>query len=158
VTQPAPLSKPHPPGSSSSTGPKSLSSSNSRQESRVTHSNSFSGSSFFGYREIGTREFAFHANTIFMHHQTPNPDGQRANPLSFIGDFPIGKSEVVVSCVSCHTKPRTPKLRLHATCPPVSPVVPHCHVNFGISRIANTRYKVPLVSKTPKRRTPISGI
>ena len=45
--------------------------------------------------------------------RTPMVNG---STFSCVGDFPIGKSEDVVPSVSCHTKPRTPKLRTHATC------------------------------------------
>jgi hypothetical protein len=37
-----------------------------------------------------------------------------------LGEFPFGNSAIVLLCVSCNTKPRTPKLRLHATCLPLT--------------------------------------
>ena len=45
-------------------------------------------------------------------------NGQRS---FLLGEFPFGKSAIMLLCVSCNTKPRTPKRRLHATCLPLTP-------------------------------------
>jgi hypothetical protein len=81
----------------------------------------------------------------------PNADGQLVNTPVPFGDFPIGKSEHPMSRFTCTTNSRTPNSE--ATCPPLVPGVPHCHVLFGTSRIADPRYKF-LRGQKPRNAEP----
>ena len=102
------LSKPHPPGSSSATGPKSLSSSNSRQETRVTHSNSFSCSPFF--RISGSRNSGVRSSREHNSYAKPNPDPRwsTVNVPFFSGYFLSGNRRLCcyVSHATLNPEPR----------------------------------------------------
>jgi hypothetical protein len=66
-------------------------------------------------REFAGREFASPVApcTEPSKSRTPMVNG---STFSCVGNFPIGKSAVVVPSVSRNTKLRTPKFRTHATC------------------------------------------
>jgi hypothetical protein len=85
------------------------------------------------YRDIAAREFAVHATTIHMHNQTPNPDSQRVNTL-LLRRFPYREiGGCGVECLLQHKTPN-PKLRLHATCLPLTPGAHERHPRESIMR------------------------
>jgi hypothetical protein len=102
-------------------GPKSLSSSNSHRESRVTHSNSFSGSPFF--RISGSRNSGVRGSREHNSYAKPNPDPRwsTVNVPFFSGNFLSGDRRFCcyVSHAALNPEPR------NADCtPPVFHLLP----------------------------------
>jgi hypothetical protein len=155
TTCPSP-SKPLPPGPSSLTGPKSLSSSNSRQESRVTHSNSFSGSPFF--RISGSRNSGVRGSCEHNSYAKPNPDPRwsTVNVPFFSGNFLSGNRRLCcyVSHATLNPEPRNSDCTSASHVFHLLPLWAHDATSlFGISRIANPSCKFPWCRK-PRNAEP----
>jgi hypothetical protein len=110
ATCPSP-SKLLPPGPSSSTGPKSLSSSNSPSEFKSHPHNILL---LFSLRISGIRTSRSPGLCEHNHKQfkSPNPDGQQST-LSDIGISRLGSSRFTRTQFTYNAKPRTPNLRCH---------------------------------------------
>jgi hypothetical protein len=104
------------------------------------------------YRDIATREFAIHANTIYIHNKTPIPDGQRVN-TSLYRRLPyreIGALNVVVRLLG---ESPNPELRYASTCTPPAIAVPHA-TSLRDFADCESSMQDSLTSRTPILRTP----
>ena len=111
----------------------------------------------FGTWDIAIRGFAVHANMIHLQLQPLNPGSQQST-LSRIGDFPIGKSAMVMLWFTYTAKRRTSNS--DDTCTPPDLMVPLCHVTPPLVRsgIAESQFQLSgsFVFENPEYRNPDS--